>query len=472
MSNSCSPIIGYVTNAVDCDDSDSAIYPGATEVCDGDDNDCDSTIDEGCSGEFAVNDEQSNAMMLNVTPMGNCNSISGDLSAASPSAQAQSVCLTGEDLWYQFVAVTSGVRAQVNSSQNNILIEIQDDNGNLVNIENLQSVPGNEILNFGELEPGETYYVCVRNFNSAQGSGAFSLCLNWIMESTCDLGPGPYQLCSVYKADFTNTWTYTFHFTPVGGGATVSHTRVGSSSVSLASISGLQYNTTYSVLIDAVYTLSNGLGQMETVPVSGTEGCMMIIGSPGTTQVRAVDGCPNTKSLGSNIQTTPHICGNSGYEWRVERVDIPTTPFFLTSGTNMRFIQLSSANGFVAGGVYSIRVRPIVSSSSQVQFGPARCVQIQGNALQSAINEDNSGLNILVYPNPTSNNLFIGLNGVVTEQSIVQLMDLSGREIRSEIHNFKNSPIKELNVRDITAGVYLIRVLDGERSKASMFVKE
>ena len=32
----------------DCDDGNNLIYPGATEYCDGDDNDCDMTIDEGC----------------------------------------------------------------------------------------------------------------------------------------------------------------------------------------------------------------------------------------------------------------------------------------------------------------------------------------------------------------------------------------------------------------------------------------
>ena len=36
---------GY-TEDVDCDDSDSSIYPGADEYCDGSDNDCDGTTDE------------------------------------------------------------------------------------------------------------------------------------------------------------------------------------------------------------------------------------------------------------------------------------------------------------------------------------------------------------------------------------------------------------------------------------------
>lgn len=39
---------GYASD-VDCDDTDAAINPGATEVCDGEDNDCDGTTDVGAS---------------------------------------------------------------------------------------------------------------------------------------------------------------------------------------------------------------------------------------------------------------------------------------------------------------------------------------------------------------------------------------------------------------------------------------
>ena len=39
---------GYVADNTDCDDSDAGVYPGADEVCDGRDNNCDGTSDEGC----------------------------------------------------------------------------------------------------------------------------------------------------------------------------------------------------------------------------------------------------------------------------------------------------------------------------------------------------------------------------------------------------------------------------------------
>ncbi len=45
----CSQPTGTVTDASDCDDSDSGVNPAATEVCDGVDNDCDGTIDVGAT---------------------------------------------------------------------------------------------------------------------------------------------------------------------------------------------------------------------------------------------------------------------------------------------------------------------------------------------------------------------------------------------------------------------------------------
>lgn len=41
----------WVTTGGDCNDDDKTIYPGAAEVCDGKDNDCNMTVDDGCDDD-------------------------------------------------------------------------------------------------------------------------------------------------------------------------------------------------------------------------------------------------------------------------------------------------------------------------------------------------------------------------------------------------------------------------------------
>jgi len=50
----CSQPTGYVSNNSDCRDSDSSAYPGATEYCDGHDDDCDGYTDESTAADAST----------------------------------------------------------------------------------------------------------------------------------------------------------------------------------------------------------------------------------------------------------------------------------------------------------------------------------------------------------------------------------------------------------------------------------
>ena len=48
---------GYVSNGTDCDDTERTVYPSAEELCDGMDNDCDTSVDEDLDMDFLVDND-------------------------------------------------------------------------------------------------------------------------------------------------------------------------------------------------------------------------------------------------------------------------------------------------------------------------------------------------------------------------------------------------------------------------------
>ncbi len=69
---------GYVANNQDCDDANGNRFPGNPEVCDGVDNDCDSTVDEGLPQNTYYRDADADGY-------GNASQTKGDCAATPPS---------------------------------------------------------------------------------------------------------------------------------------------------------------------------------------------------------------------------------------------------------------------------------------------------------------------------------------------------------------------------------------------------
>jgi len=66
----CSAPVGYTGDATDCSDTNNTVYPGAAEICDGLDNDCDTTVDEGVTSTFYQDSDADGQGNISVTTGG------------------------------------------------------------------------------------------------------------------------------------------------------------------------------------------------------------------------------------------------------------------------------------------------------------------------------------------------------------------------------------------------------------------
>ncbi len=85
----CTAPSGFVSDNTDCDDTDSNIFPGNTEACDGIDNNCDNIIDEGC----VLMDCDGDTLIIN--------NITQDSFYAESYIYSDATIMTGQDIKFQ-----------------------------------------------------------------------------------------------------------------------------------------------------------------------------------------------------------------------------------------------------------------------------------------------------------------------------------------------------------------------------------
>ncbi len=490
----CSQPVGYAANTTDCNDANANVNPGEIEICGNtiDDN-CSGTADEGC---LNPGENPTNATSMSTSIWPNCNAVNGTLVNATASGSAQTICLTGEDKWHQFVATSEGVSIVVNSSAADIVIELQTAAGVLVAQENAVSGLGGEILNHYGLTAGQVYKIGVRNYNSALGTGTYSICAKMLKRGGCDYGPGPYSLCQYFKATWAGAagTSYTFTYTGLTGPAAGNvYTRTQNSDICVLSsvLPTLPYGSTYSVLITNTYTLNNGAGVAETIAVPGLAPCSMSTVAQPVTALRTTDRCTaGPRFRGSVVASLPWVCGATNWRWEFTELDAQSNPVGLpitvNRGAASNYINLGTVLQLQYGKTYSVRTAPILSyTGTNYQWGTPFCMSIVGTAgmvadgsqanNQTVKVETANEVNMSLYPNPThGTDVNINLSGVDSDNVQIRVVDAMGRQVWS--NRYSVSGVLNTNItfeRPLANGLYMVEaIFNGEVQTQRMMVQK
>jgi hypothetical protein len=484
--------------ALDCNDNQVSVNPGMNEVCGNNtDDDCNGTIDIGCNSP--QNDAFTNSASVTVNNPNayypNCQIFNGSVTNAGISAQGNPANVSvgaGRDVWYRFVAPSTGVQIKVQPVGFDAVIELRTAAHPVgqVDVENVNNtVGGLEILNSVSLVAGTTYYVGVRNFN-ATNTGTFTICISPLLQSGCGLTVpvGGFSTCANYKAIYRGAATYTFNFTGTGGAAAFPFVTTVGTTAGLIPLStpalDIRYGGIYSCRVDANYALFNGVGAPEPLTILGntsTANCTNIqIMTQPNVEVRSSQRCPATLTrsaflVGTAVSGNTIICGATGYRYRFTKVTdctgLTTAGLPVTYNTpgNTPFLNLASV--FPAAlpniGYWRVEIAPIFSYGLG-NYGPVQVIQVTGSSTSMMLPELNEGMDANksqskdalagIYPNPNNGEMVnINLTGLTSESVSMRIYDSFGRLVTDRLYAVDGN-LNTIVVFDqqLVSGIYTI----------------
>ncbi|MFN7883192.1 MAG: T9SS type A sorting domain-containing protein, partial [bacterium] len=369
------------------------------------------------------------------------------------------------------------------------MLELQTSAGALVDTENATGVGGAEVMVVNNLVAGQTYFLAVRNFNTA-ASGAFAVCIQTLTASDPDNGTTFSSLCGAFKCDWNGASNYTVTFD--NGVNQFVGSNGSNSNIPFSTMPALQYNTTYNVTITSTWVLNNGAGGSPTTVVVVSPVYVVTILQHAPVSLRASDRCPTARALNALVGTDIWICGTGAWQWEFVEVNpsnpsevISPTPIEISTTNTSRFIRVSQIPGVQPGDRYRVRVRPIIAGIPGAYAPTFQELCVAGGLNMEVSDEPMANVrermevteisgDLLVYPNPNRGEMFtLQVGGLVSEQVYVRVLDMMGKEVYSTgygVDGVLNATIQM--DRTLSAGVYMIELTDGDNRMVERMIVE
>jgi hypothetical protein len=502
VTSTCSVLTGsFVVIGGDCNDANSAIYPGAVEIClNSTDDDCDGVVNDGCLSDQLAGESPATSQYVWTNFYPTCVTQSHTLAGFTPSLSSQSICLTGEDKWHYFTATSEAVSIAVGSTANDIFIELQSNTGVLLATENAVAGLGGEVLNFSGLTAGQVYKIGVRNYNSALGIGSYTICVKMLKRGGCDTGnsatwSSTLNLCKIFKATWAGSGVQ-YRFTFVGtSGIALGNTYVKTQSSDYLTLSTvvptLPLGCTYSVSVTTIYNLTNAAGGVELIEVPALAPCSITMEQAAATALRANDRCSvGPKFRGAIVASLPWVCGVTNWKWEFTELDaVGNTvgiPIIYFRGAASNYVNLSLVVALQYGKTYAVRTAPVFSYGTGT-YGPIQNMCIVGSAgmvLEQASEVNGNAnrdmlvaneVNMSIYPNPThGTDVNINLSGVTSDNVQIRVVDAMGRQVWS--NRYVVNEVLNTNItfeQPLANGLYFVEaIFNGEVQTQRLMVQK